>query len=1222
MYNNNLTKVSNLFSDISSEYDSVTETSNSLTTRVYNSLTKITENVTAVRNKVAVLGDMLTDLRVLNGSAKNVINLTTLDVVETQGLQIKDNKFELSYLTNELKEIDSSLSSISSTVPYRLFNKENKEAFLKDLLKTKSEVLLKFPNDNYTFDLNLRYRSHEQINTIVLQLDLLTESYPDILSIKYVSVDNSIKDIILLDTNSRNFSLNENRVKDNRYVFNITPVVTDQIIIQFSSRESSSLSLKSIETYYSNVIESGYIVLGPVSTEQPILKLAFDSSKITEGVSVEVSTDKEFWIPLSNSSSMDLSNTRKILSINTINSNSIKNDVDIYSVYIKIIIESSILSNEDLDVSIYNTLREDNVIGNDLLNSIEDIRLSAYRVSSSDLVHGKYMYNSSVNLATLPLDKIEYIENNGVFKVLGLTDTKYSITTTNNQVNVLGSIGAELKLKRMIANGTLDADTYDVANCKLYDIYPRLINETINTKQKDNLAILLKKKKVAEVIPEIPIIEPPIEPPIDTLFLFHVPTKSPDGYAPNIQPFISISINGVSYSLEGISEMNTSNVRSPEIQGFTFPPEVAEVVRIHGIQTNGPASTPYYANYGDQKVFFRNKTTESLNIELVLNTDPSHELLIDYYDSIVSDNRNASFKKEDYGFSFTLSPRNETAEDWLELLVNIESIDGPLLEQLYFEIITGDGYSGGEMFTEDDYMEIDWGDGSPILKYVFSEHMNSEDYDKSSTYFYEPYSYAAPGQYTVRLRTTFPLEYFFAQNVVEVKQWGNYISNGIYGLGGTWSGGNTSHLRTFPSKVPPSIDWFDFGQLAQDTLFDVEMIDPNYTVLESRDVDYGEQFWNVSEPEILRNNAHFVFGSELSSYNLNKLPTVDYIVYEVSGAPGGGEGLVTMMEFRGPEVGLDFQGPTKPVSEGGTIRWRHDETSNKTTYLIDLTGWGSPTDLSFFLYAGWSTVGTGNLNVNIKGYTGGVDFGVGDALTFESATNVYDRNYVYNSNYKLIGTEVPLEVANIALDPYVNALIPHNSIYSRKVGIYTRALTGINVDSEVVETYYGEPDRIIISGFPYDYINIDETTGAHELPISNRGIIQLNESGEGSYVEERFFIANVPASYNYRLQPLFSNEVDYSWSTLTSPVGVEGAVYFDFATQKTTVAVNISPGGGIPGIYRVVTAGGDYASDTFEGGTTGIDLYPGMVNQGDTVYIDVVYTSNVGHTYSYRKLAN
>ena len=412
MYNNSLVKVKELYSDIASTFNIETEQTNKLATETYNLLTNVTQGVTTLKNKISVLGDMLTDLRVLNGSAKNIIPLTNLKVIENKGIKIKDSKFELDYITNELKEIDASLSSLTSVSTYKLYTIDGKESYLNDLIKTKTEIEVKFPNKNFTFDLNLRYQTQEQINTIVLQLGLLTEAYPDILSIKYVDYENNLKDIIILDTNTRNYSLNDNRVKDNLYIFNITPVVTDQIIIQLASRESDSVLLKGIETYYSNILSNGYIILGPISTEDPILKLAVDSSTITEGIKIEVSTDKNYWIELNNSSSIGLNGTKKILSINTIGSNSIKNDQDIYSVYVKISIQSSVLSNENLDVSVYNTLREDSTIGNDLLNTIENIRLSAYRVSSSDYSYGNYIYNNTTNLATLPLDRIEYIQNN------------------------------------------------------------------------------------------------------------------------------------------------------------------------------------------------------------------------------------------------------------------------------------------------------------------------------------------------------------------------------------------------------------------------------------------------------------------------------------------------------------------------------------------------------------------------------------------------------------------------------------------------------------------------------------------------------------------------------------------------------------------------------------------------------------------------------------------
>ena len=66
---------------------------------------------------------------------------------------------------------------------YVLTDLNGKQAYLDTSLKTGSDLVIEFPTTSYTFNLNLRYQNLEQINTIVLSLGLLTESYPEIASI-------------------------------------------------------------------------------------------------------------------------------------------------------------------------------------------------------------------------------------------------------------------------------------------------------------------------------------------------------------------------------------------------------------------------------------------------------------------------------------------------------------------------------------------------------------------------------------------------------------------------------------------------------------------------------------------------------------------------------------------------------------------------------------------------------------------------------------------------------------------------------------------------------------------------------------------------------------------------------------------------------------------------------------------------------------------------------
>lgn len=491
-----LDKIQDIKQEISEEYSDVTRKVNTAATDTYNSIYNSLNSISTVKDKVGVLSDMFTDLRVLNNTAKNIINISTLPVVEHTGILIKDDKVTLDTLVKSSKEYSVKDSSISSIEKYTV-SSSGKRSYIEDLFKSDVETVIKFPTERYTFTINLMYSSIEQVNNIELQLGLLTESYPIINSIKYVDKDNVEQTAVILNNTSTSYDLDYNREKDNNYSIDITPVFTNQINIELTSKNKSAITLKKIKTYFKKEVEQANIILGPIHTETPLLKLALNCEELTEGASFEISTDLEYWLKLDSSSVISERTGTKILSFNTINTKSIKTTEDIYTFYIKINLESSVLTNDDLDFNIFDTNREDNILSNDTLELIEDNLFSAYRLRSSDFIHGKYQYIENVNLSTLSLDQIEYIEVNGTPKVLGLVDTPYSITKFKTTNNV--GIGGELKYKRLSAEATIDSTTYDLANSKVYDIYCRDIEQTINIKLKDNLCLHLKRSVIKQI---------------------------------------------------------------------------------------------------------------------------------------------------------------------------------------------------------------------------------------------------------------------------------------------------------------------------------------------------------------------------------------------------------------------------------------------------------------------------------------------------------------------------------------------------------------------------------------------------------------------------------------------------------------------------------------------------------------------------------------------------
>ena len=200
-----LSKIEELKYKINDDYTNTTSDTNNNATKTYNTISNVTQEVTTIKNKIGVLSDMFTDLRVLNGTAKNIINLSTVPIVENNGIKISNDKFELDTSIKNRKEISVKDSSISSLEKYTLTTSDNKKTDIDSFLKPSIDTTITFPTTRYTFNLNLRYTSLEQINSIEIQLGLLTESYPLINSIKYINKDNIEQTAIILNNTSTNY---------------------------------------------------------------------------------------------------------------------------------------------------------------------------------------------------------------------------------------------------------------------------------------------------------------------------------------------------------------------------------------------------------------------------------------------------------------------------------------------------------------------------------------------------------------------------------------------------------------------------------------------------------------------------------------------------------------------------------------------------------------------------------------------------------------------------------------------------------------------------------------------------------------------------------------------------------------------------------------------------------------------------------------------------------
>lgn len=467
--------------------------SNTCTVDMVNCIDNISTDIKYIIDKVTVMGDMITDLRVLNGTAKSITSISDLPVVSNTGLSIKDGNISLSLYSETNKEVNAKNAVIVSTLPYTLYDVNKVSTDLDLLFKSNTTTTVAFDNSGYTFTVSMPFTSIEQINCIDVKLNLNTETYPIINSIKYVDQNNIIQDTPILDTQNKSINLDENRVVNNLYSININPVVTNQLLVEFVCKSGNTLTFDSINPKYNKRTTNGSIVLGPYASDEPILKLAIDSDTITTGVDLYVSGDKENWIPITSSSSFG--SNKKILSFNTVSNNSQKLSEDLYRIYVKVDIASNKITNETSIVEVYDTYREDGVINTDTLSNIPDNMLSAYRLKSSDYFYGKYSYNSSCNMSGLAFNMIEQIDVEGIPKVIGMETTKYSVSNGYDSSLGIAAVGCELRSLRLPSSGVVDATGFDIANSKLVDIYPRAINQSVNVNQKDNLCFTLDVKE-------------------------------------------------------------------------------------------------------------------------------------------------------------------------------------------------------------------------------------------------------------------------------------------------------------------------------------------------------------------------------------------------------------------------------------------------------------------------------------------------------------------------------------------------------------------------------------------------------------------------------------------------------------------------------------------------------------------------------------------------------
>lgn len=477
-------------SKLEGNINSVIDITNLSITESYNTIINSADKINNIKEKVSVLGDMLTDLKVINGSTGNITNLIDLDVISSKGIEIDEDTITLARLKETLVEFDNKTSLISSAKPLMLLSTDGKEKTTEDALKYKDITRYSVSSLNISVNFTLKFSRLSKINQIVIQLPISTLVYPSISELKYLSPStNNYIDINFQNTVSKIIDIDENRKIGNTYVFDIEPIDTKEITFTLNTKAYNYIDIVSIETKYVERVTEGEIVLGPVVTDDPILKVSMASEDSTDNVQIELSHNTLNWFPMVDVNRINLDENRKILSFNTINQDSFKTDSNIYTIFIRLKLKSELLDNST--ISPYESFREDGSITIDV-KQLEKTRVSALRIEQDDYYYGGISYSNMTDITSKVKDDLEYLESAGSLLLRGFDDTPYSFgikpTTTS---------GAEVKLKhkRLPATIGIDASTFDSVGGILLDINTIPIKGDINVNSEKRMCFRLRNKE-------------------------------------------------------------------------------------------------------------------------------------------------------------------------------------------------------------------------------------------------------------------------------------------------------------------------------------------------------------------------------------------------------------------------------------------------------------------------------------------------------------------------------------------------------------------------------------------------------------------------------------------------------------------------------------------------------------------------------------------------------
>lgn len=440
-------------------------------------------------NKIAMLTDKISNLNIIAGNCylykkgNQLKELESTDVIFDKDF----NSFKLRPALSYTVEPRESKNSVVTDKKIRIYDKDKtKLKNIDDLLIRNETVNLYTEENNYNFTLKFGFNTVVSLNNVLLNLNDETVSYPNISAIYFINTRKEREDLKILNDNAYSLNLDLYKNSNNNYSLDLETAVTDNLNIVFEDNVSD-LIIDNLKVNYMEYNEEGEIILEALKESKPILKIGIEAAGDLKNVDFSASYDKDSWYPLDLSNIYNLEKTNKVLSFNTISKKSLKSDLDIKTLYLKMRLKakkSSFKADNKINKSVYtnSTLN---------LNSLTYDEFSLYE-NSDAIYYGK---TSSVNIFDFKnlYNLGEYLTVNNNYFIKGFAETPISKSKESSYTYSPVS----LKSKPMVKTGdSLSFENLDISTKELYNYSISKITRSLLESQDTEYVLPLKKSSI------------------------------------------------------------------------------------------------------------------------------------------------------------------------------------------------------------------------------------------------------------------------------------------------------------------------------------------------------------------------------------------------------------------------------------------------------------------------------------------------------------------------------------------------------------------------------------------------------------------------------------------------------------------------------------------------------------------------------------------------------